>query len=275
MSFKIITAADSNYYKFLKNFEDNILKNFNQYPVVYDLGLTQKEIVSLKSEIRKVPIGQEYARYDSRGNIKATHKPLCILDCLKAYKKHDCLYVDADILFTQHISLKYFMDSDIAVAHRHPKEQTERHYPNGLINTGLIYFRNTNQVNKFIHTWYSGCSNDDTTDQIELSNILLSEINLVQSSNTHKSKTGELQIYILDPQIYNDCSLSTGKILHFKNAGRSEKAFKTYKFYYSLIKERHFLIKVYMLARRINQKIKNYTSLILNIFVAQTASNQK
>lgn len=261
---KIITAADSKYYKFLRPFEKNVYNLFHYYPIIYDLGLTSNQIQSLQSEVRRVQVNTEYACYDARGNIKATHKPLCILDCLRTYIDYNCLYVDTDILFTQSISKDIFVDSDLAVAHRHPKEQSDEHFMNGLINTGFIYFRNTPNIIDFLSEWHTECLKDNITDQIALSNLLSREISIPQFAKIHELNNKYININILDPNIYNDTSMSTGKVIHFKNAGRSNKIFKRYKIYFYLISMSSLLTTMYMMLRRYkiiikeNKKKHNY-----------------
>lgn len=253
---KIITAADSNYYKFLISLEKNIHNIFNQYLIIYDLSLTSNQIKNLQSKVRRVEINKEYASFDVRGNIRATHKPLCILDCLREYKDSDCIYIDSDILFTQYVSYDVFADSDIAVAHRHPKEQSEGHFMNGLINTGFIYFRNTHKVHEIVNEWYDECCKENSTDQIALSNVLSKIIYIQQAPISHEVTEMGIKINILDPNIYNDTSLTTGNILHFKNAGRSRKVFKRYKTYYHLLSINPFLLYMYMMIKKIKLYFK-------------------
>lgn len=252
---KIITAADDNYFKFLRYLEDNIFKFYKEYPLIYNLGINETSIHSLKSKVKKLKINTDYACFDSRGNIKATHKPLCILDFLNSYECLDCLYIDADILFSKYVSRKFFKNTDFAVAHRHYKEQSNDHFLNGFINSGVIYIRNNNKAKKIIIDWYNECTKENMTDQLALSNLIMNKTNIYQKSDFIYLKEDEIQLKILNPSIYNDTSLCTGNILHFKNAGRSDRIFKRYKTYSKLIKVNKYLCKIYMIFK--NLKLYN------------------
>jgi O-antigen/teichoic acid export membrane protein len=70
--FKIITSGDSNYFKFLWRFENNVFKNFGEYPIIYDLGLTDIQKSKLKSQILKTDVSANFSEYTSDGFIKAS-----------------------------------------------------------------------------------------------------------------------------------------------------------------------------------------------------------
>lgn len=226
--FDIMTCGDQKYFTFLKIFEKNVFNRYHFFPIIYDLGLTEDQRKLLKSEIRKIPISQKFSMKNSFNYIQTTHKPSCILDCLLHHNKN-ILYVDADTLFTSVFDHTLFKDIDIAITPRHRKERKKEYYTNGFINAGVLFFRNTNSVKELLLLWEKKCCDPDTTDQKALSDIFSDQINLLEAK--HIQKWNDLNILLLEAEIYNDVACKTGKLLHFKNAGRNEKAFKKYQQY--------------------------------------------
>ena len=242
-SFRILTCGDSNYFEFLKNFEKNIFERFGFYPVIYDLGMSKNQIKSLSSEVRKTSFNNKYKLKNSINCIKATHKPHCIKDFLHNYSE-DCLYIDADIVCTSSFNENTFTNTDIAVTPRHPKERKKSYYANGLINTGFIFFKNTHDIKDFITLWINKCEEIDSTDQQALSAILGDKIQLLGS--TDKQYWDTLKVSLLDAEIYNDVSCRTGKIFHFKNAGRMEKARRRYRRFVKIQRCIPFLMEMFI-----------------------------
>ncbi|WP_302554230.1 putative nucleotide-diphospho-sugar transferase, partial [uncultured Bilophila sp.] len=216
------------YFTFLKIFEKNVFNRYHFFPIIYDLGLTEDQRKLLKSEIRKIPISQSFYMKNSSNYIQATHKPSCILDYF-SYHNKNILYVDADTLFVSTFNHTLFKDIDIAITPRHRKERKKEYYTNGFINSGVLFFRNTNSVKELLLLWEKKCCDPDTTDQKALSDIFSDQINLLEAK--HIQKWNDLNILLLEAEIYNDVACKTGKLLHFKNAGRNEKAFKKYQQY--------------------------------------------
>lgn len=227
----IITCGDSNYFEFLKNFENNIFAIFGYYPIIYDLGLKEDEKAKLKSEIRKIPIKEKFWELNTIGYIKTTHKPRCIKDILNA-KNQDCIYVDADVIFTSKIKETEIENADIGITPRHTKERKPEYFTNGLINAGFIFFRNTKNVSALIDKWIISCQEHDTTDQKALSDILKMNVDILNGAT--KQKYEELCVLLLDPSVYNDVSCKTGRMFHFKNAGRREASLIKYRNFVSL-----------------------------------------
>ena len=94
-------------------------------------------------------------------------------------------------------------------------------------NKNILYVdADTLFVSTFNHTLFK---DPDTTDQKALSDIFSDQINLLEAK--HIQKWNDLNILLLEAEIYNDVACKTGKLLHFKNAGRNEKAFKKYQQY--------------------------------------------
>ena len=226
--FDIMTCGDQKYFTFLKIFEKNVFNRYHFFPIIYDLGLTEDQRKLLKSEIRKIPISQSFYMKNSSNYIQATHKPSCILDYF-SYHNKNILYVDADTLFVSTFNHTLFKDIDIAITPRHRKERKKEYYTNGFINSGVLFFRNTNSVKELLLLWEKKCCDPDTTDQKALSDIFSDQINLLEAK--HIQKWNDLNILLLEAEIYNDVACKKGKLLHFKNAGRNEKAFKKYQQY--------------------------------------------
>ncbi len=224
-TFSIVTCGDKNYFPFLKQIESNIFSIYGTYPVIYDLGLEPEQKKNLKSPIRKIAFPETFSGYNSKKYIKAIHKPFCLLDFLTQFSLN-CLYIDADTVFIEKVPETAFEHADICVTPRHPKERKPEYYTNGLINTGVIFFRNTRAVAEIMRQWATRCQTEDQTDQQALSELLSEHVDLLGGAEYQNWET--VSIKLLDAQIYNDVSCSTGRILHFKNAGRTSKAFQKY-----------------------------------------------
>ena len=233
-NYKIVTSGDKNYFKFLWRFENNVFKQFGEYPIIYDLGLTDSQKVKLKSKIFEVKIPEDYSGYTTSGFIKTTHKPFCIIDFFTRYNLN-CIYLDADILFSNKVKSNNFLfeNFDIAVTPRHPIEQYEKLFTNGLINAGVIFFNNNKNTINFINLWIEECKKENTSDQLALSNLLSK--NKDDFFNKNQLYLKNLKVKLLDPKKYNDVSLTKGLILHYKNAGRFKNAFKRYCIEYFII----------------------------------------
>ena len=224
-TFSIITCGDKNYFPFLKRIENNVFSIYGRYPVIYDLGLDPEQKKNLKSPVRQVEIPTTFNEYNSKNYIKSIHKPFCLLDFLAEFSL-DCLYIDADTVLIEKFPETAFGHADVCITPRHPKERKPEYYRNGLINTGVIFFRNTKAVAEFIQQWVIICQAEDRTDQQALSELLSRHVALLDGPEYQNWET--LTIKLLAAQLYNDVSCSTGHLLHFKNAGRSPKAFQKY-----------------------------------------------
>jgi len=223
-SFRILLCADEDFFPFLPSLEENIFQKQGAYPVVYDLGMQLSQVARLKSEVIKVTPPKDYNRNSASGSVKATHKPNCIQHFL-AHDKRDVLYIDADVILLETIHPEDFLNGDICVTPRHPNElRLSSPFSNGTLNSGVIFFKNTPDVQKVVKLWEAECGVNEKSDQMALSDIL----------ETADIKAGigvgyahGLTIHKLPAIIYNDVSCSTGKLWHFKNAGRmSSRRFK-------------------------------------------------
>jgi hypothetical protein len=255
MSYKIITSGDNNYFKFLWRFEKNVFKHFGEYPIIYDLGLTEDQKLKLKSQILKIKVPTKFSGYTSEGFIKAIHKPLCVLDFFKK-NRSNCLFLDADILFSRNIkNADFLMDNfDVGLTPRHPQEQYEKLFKNGLINSGVIYFTNNQSTLNFIDLWVEECKRENISDQLALSNLIV--LKKESFFKVNRVNSNGVDIKLLDPEKYNDVSLTNGLILHYKNAGRMSNVFKRYSIEYSIIQNSLPIRAVYLLLLRIKRLIK-------------------
>jgi len=221
--FQIVTCSDENFFKFLPSLERNIFRRFGRYPVIYDLGLTEAQIKSLKSEVLRVPVDDSYRDMTTDGFIRTTHKPDCIAHFLET-QKENCLYADADTFFIETIDSSVFAGADIAVTPRHPRELlVPDPLKNGKINAGVLYFRNSPKAREMIVAWAGLCQERSMSDQLAMSNLLESA-GLTEGFGM--VDVDGASILKLDPLIYNDTGCSQGDIWHFKNAGRRFHKFR-------------------------------------------------
>lgn len=220
--FRVITCADAGYFPFLPFLERNIARKFGRLPVIYDLGLTDDQRPQLASELRQAAdVPADFRGTEQRhGFIRATHKPACIRDSLDR-DPGGCLCVDADVLFLGRLDLRDFQSADVAVTPRHPKERTPAHLDNGRINTGVLFFSGSPRSRRLLADWQHACETGTDSDQKCLSD-LLGDFDL--SGPLGLANSDALSLAKLDPCIYNDVRQRTGRILHFKNAGRDPGA---------------------------------------------------
>jgi hypothetical protein len=245
--FRIMTCADARYFHFLPYLEQNVGRKFGTTPLIYDLGLTQDQVASLASEVVRLDVPDHFMEnHPQTGFIMTTHKAACIADCLER-STAGCLYVDADVLFVEGLAATDFGDADVAVTPRHPRERTPQHLVNGHINAGVLFFSGSPAAKNLLADWGRACDEGDRTDQKALSD-LLAKFSLLgpPSDETHNG----LRVLKLDPRIFNDVRIRTGRVLHFKNAGRKERAMDKLR-RYRRFEERYpgILARVFQLRR--------------------------
>ncbi len=216
-NYRIVTCADANFFFFLPVLEKNIYRKTGQYPIIYDLGLTSKQRARLKSDIISLRPPEGYNDTIPGGAIRTHHKPDCLIDFMERYDQN-VLYIDADILMIDTLPVDVFGTADVAVTPRHPREmRSAAPFANGRINAGVLYFANTTEARTLLKQWRSLCSEGTHTDQMALSN-LLEDASLNTSFGTAQIR--DMTILKLDARIYNDIGRITGRLWHFKNAGR-------------------------------------------------------
>lgn len=216
-SFRVLLCADAGFFHFLPSLETNIFKRLGKYPLIYDLGMKPEQVARLKSDVIKITPPDGYKDKSASGAIKTTHKPRCIQHFL-THHTENVLYIDADVVILETILPDEFMGADICVTPRHPKElQSANPFLNGTLNAGVIFFKNTPSVQAFIKIWEAECGVDDKSDQMALSDVL-ADADI--KAGTGVGQAHGLIVYKLPAVIYNDVRCSTGKLWHFKNAGR-------------------------------------------------------
>ena len=215
--FRIIICADAKFFRFLPALEANIKRKFGQYPVIFDLGFAEHQLTKLKSDVIKIQANSTYADMTPQGNVRATHKSACVLSFFDRYGAN-CLYVDADVFFTDSIAFSEFAGADVCVTPRHPRELVSKDpFGNGKINAGVLYFRHTPQVIDLVKAWDEECANQGISDQLALTRVLEAAD---LTGHYGDVQLGDIVVRKLDPVIYNDTGTHSGRIWHFKNAGR-------------------------------------------------------
>ena len=260
MPYDIVTSADEGYSQFVRILAENCLHTFKKKLVVYDLGISEETKKTINADFIKFDTNKDYQSLNSKNSIRATHKPLCILDYFhKAQDKF--LFIDADCLFTH---APHFPDSDICLTFRIYSEQTASDFSkNGIINSGVIFINphsNTKaDTELLIKDWISRCQNDpDSTDQKTLSDILQS---LEQSVFPGaKLQYKHASISLLESEFYNDIKCRTGAVFHFKAASRREDKMKQYLLFSMLLKKIWPIIQIYTFTNRVHLSVKRKIS---------------
>jgi hypothetical protein len=218
--FRVVTCADADYFHFLPHFEANVERKFGALPLIYDLGLEAGQRRALRSEVVAVPVPAGFKdREPARGFIMTTHKPACIADALDR-SPGGVLYADADVLFASPVTPTDLGGADLAVTPRLARERTAAYLDNGALNAGVLYFADTPAVRALIADWAAACQEGSRTDQKALSD-LLEPFDLLGGLGL-ASRDG-LAVMKLDARVFNDVRLKTGRVLHFKNAGRDPR----------------------------------------------------
>lgn len=215
--YRVVTCADANFFHFLPILEENVRRKTGQYPVIYDLGLHPKQRARLRSDVISLVPPEGYSEKIPGGAIRAHHKPDCLLDFL-AQSDKNVLYLDADVLMVDRLPVGVFSDCDVAVTPRHPKELLAGDpFRNGRLNSGVMYFANNDRARALLEQWRTVCADGVHTDQMAISDILEpTDLN----GSLGIASLGEVRVLKLDPRVYNDVACKTGRLWHFKNAGR-------------------------------------------------------
>lgn len=215
--YRVVTCADANFFHFLPILEENVRRKTGQYPVIYDLGLHPKQRARLKSDVISLVPPEGYSERIPGGAIRTHHKPDCLLD-FKARYDQNALYLDADVLMIDGLPAGVFRGCDIAVTPRHPKELLMGDpFRNGRVNAGVMYFANNETAQPLLEQWRTVCADGVHTDQMAISDILEpTDLN----GSLGIASLGDVRVLKLDPRIYNDVACKTGRLWHFKNAGR-------------------------------------------------------
>jgi hypothetical protein len=100
------------------------------------------------------------------------------------------------------------------------RERTAPYLDNGALNAGVLYFADTPPARALIADWAAACADGTRTDQKALSD-LLAAFDLLGPLGP-ATRDG-LTLTKLDARTFNDTRLKTGRVLHFKNAGRDPR----------------------------------------------------
>jgi hypothetical protein len=215
--FRVLTCADADYFHFLPYFEANVERKFGALPLIYDLGLTSEQRAALRSEVVRVPVPAGYKDTNpARSFILTTHKPACIADALDR-SPGGVLYADADVLFAGPVTAADLVGADAAVTPRRARERTAAYLDNGALNAGVLFFADSAPARRLIAAWAEACAEGTRTDQKALSD-LLAGFDLLGSLGPVRHDG--LTLMKLDARVFNDVRRKTGRVLHFKNAGR-------------------------------------------------------
>lgn len=221
----VVTACDSGFYHCLKELAKSVRKCYGKPLIVYDIGLTDKQIAELDAVTHKIQIdedvnhtGKSYLTPQGNYSTRATHKPFCVRHYFENYSE-PMIFVDSDCLFIKRVEETGF---DVGVTYTPHKKKNIIYY-NGMINSGVIFF-NTPAV-ELVERWAKECRKEDTTDQKALSDVLQEKINIEDYKKLQM--WDNLKIKIFDTRIYNDFHLTKkGKILHFINTKHREDIYE-------------------------------------------------
>lgn len=226
-----LTACNGRYFHTLLPLAQSCVKYNGIQIIVYDLGLTddQKEQLDGYAVIvsRDITPGWDgMATFDKGSAITTTHKPEIIKDYFSTCKT-PILYVDADCLFRESVKQikigKLVAYCDMAVTMRYPEDVDVSDKYTGLINAGVMYFKNWNRL---LDKWVVKCKEPNTTDQKAMNEVLeLGEgkfapgATILNVDQMYYTKQGEdsITVEILKCSEYNDYKLDKGKIFHFKS----------------------------------------------------------
>lgn len=218
--FSLLTCADTNYFPMALALAKNVRLYADCRLFLYDLGLKDEERAELEANgvtIEKTAFDEDTFQLNSKGNIRTTHKIDCIRHFLRTYSR-GVLVLDADALLVENVVRDVFpQEREIVVTYRCNRERKPHILINGKINAGVMAF-GAAVSDTFFGAWKEMCADGEHTDQSALSALLEPHVELERIGSVQVY--GEYEIRILDGNIYNDVTCRTGKIFHFKNAGR-------------------------------------------------------
>ena len=148
-----------------------------------------------------------------------THKPACVADALDR-SPGGVLYADADVLFAAPVTAADVGDADVAVTPRIARERRPTISRTARSTPASLYFAATPAARRLVAAWTEACAEGDRTDQKALSD-LLAGFDLLGPLGP-ATRDG-LTVLKLDARVFNDTRLKTGRVLHFKNAGRDPR----------------------------------------------------
>lgn len=220
--YNLLTCADAKYYHLAYALAKNIALFPNYRLFLYDLGLTEKQchtLTSLNVHIEQTVFDPNTFTFNRNHNIRTTHKINCIEHFIQKYKQN-VLVLDSDILILEDVALQLLPQQNQVILTKRCLRECKPHILiNGKINAGVMAF-GLHVEHAFFEAWRTLCEDKDHTDQSALSALIdpyldWEKLNVPQLGP-------HCEIVLLDGNIYNDVTCRSGKIFHFKNAGRQK-----------------------------------------------------
>ena len=218
--FNLLTCADSNYFPLALGLARNVRRFPRCRLFLYDLGLTAAQQTLLRQhgvQIESAVFDPNTFQLNSKHNIRNVHKINCIEDFLRRYGQ-GVVVLDSDVLLINDVAEDLWPEGNQVVVTRRCLRECKPHILiNGKINSGVMAF-GPMVDHAFFQAWRALCENREHTDQSALSTLIEPYLDW--------DALGQLQqgpgctIRLLDGNIYNDVTCRSGKIFHFKNAGR-------------------------------------------------------
>ena len=212
----IVTSSDSNFFHCLQGLAETVRKHYGKQVICYDVGLTDEQKETVDAQVIPIEIDVDFKGYATFMKhstiqiqaIKTTHKPFCVSHYFENFNE-PMMLVDADCTFTERVEETGF---DLGVTLRRKNRIDLTNPWIGILNAGVIFFNTYSK--EFLEIWAQKCTNDNTTDQKELSEILSESIDW-----KHYDKVYDwhgIKVKVFNAAIYNDVRLKDGKIFHFK-----------------------------------------------------------
>lgn len=212
----IVTSSDADFFHCLTGLAQSVRKHYGKQVICYDVGLTEEQKKSVDAKIIPIDIDVDfkgYATFTKHSStqvqaIKTTHKPFCVSHYFENFNE-PMMLVDADCMFTERVDESGF---DIGVTLRRKNRIDLTNPWIGILNAGVIFFNSYSK--EFLETWSDRCTNDNTTDQKELSEMLSETIDWKHYDKVYDWRG--IKVKVFNAEIYNDVLLKKGKIFHFK-----------------------------------------------------------
>lgn len=167
---------------------------------------------------------KKMVEFDKGKAIATTHKPALIRHYFDNFEE-PVLYVDADCLFRAKVDEADFKDCDMAVTMREWEDIDRNDLFTGLINAGVMYFKEWTEA---LDDWWERCEKPNTTDQKAMNEVLgFKRMSWVgEETITLQYEDSEVKARILPCSIYNDYTLTNGKIFHLKSGNHRDWKYK-------------------------------------------------
>lgn len=221
--YSILTCSDAKYYHFAYILTKNIALFPNYRLFLYDLGLTEKQsqtLAALNVHIEQTEFDPDTFTFNRHHNIRTTHKINCIEHFLQKYNQ-SVIVLDSDVLLLEDIASQLWpQPNQVILTKRCLREWKPHVLVNGKINAGVMAF-GSNVGHAFFEAWRTLCEDKEHTDQSALSALVDPYLDWEKLNISQPGP--HCEVMLLDGNIYNDVTCRSGKIFHFKNAGREKK----------------------------------------------------